>query len=1179
MSVRFRRALLWAGCLGGVAAAALAARAEAAAAPGPADSTVALGWNELLRESERLVFEPGEARKSLRHHFLQFGSEAVRAGDSLLVRNRDYGIDYGRGVVFLLSRPADSTELDIEYLFLPGPRQRTFRAAEIATREAALAATAVVPAPGPEGQAGAPARSSALGAPPATPGRDGVPSTLQLTGSNSIGVSFGRNREASLDQSLRVEVAGDLGEDLKVNAVLADDNLPVTAEGSTEELGDLNKIFIEMQGPVVGGVIGDYAVGRTQGDLVDFRRDLRGGELRLDFKSQKLAVGAGLAKGNFETATFRGVEGKQGPYELLSARRIELSTIVPGSERVYLDGRVLRRGENQDYVIDYDRGELRFMNRRRITADSEVAVDFQVNGSGYRRQTYDARHDGKLGRFELHGLLFSEGDDREAPFSGPYKPDEIAALEAAGDQPVVAPGIDTVGPGRGLYRYDALDSTIVRYDPVAGDLEVEFYEAGARLGAYDDSLDAFSGRRIFVHRGSGRGSFEIGRLLVPASQHRLASAQLTGAPWRGARLQGEFSISGFDANVFSAQGDDDNNGEAIDLRLDAGRQAMDGTGGAGMALHVGQLSSRFHAPGRARQPFYYKEWNAESDSLRGTERIAEATAGYGFGGERRWLRLDANAGRLDRGDDLVTDRLQFDAVLGRDPQRGLDFRAQVLDSERPVLGPDAGRQRDFLRAGGRYRLGRLLPELRLERDEFVRADADSLARASYRYLDLVARLGVFETARTTVTLEAGRRDTDARRSAAERASGLEEWRPSRRNDTYGVDLRVRPTSSLDAELDLSRRTNEPQGEESGAMSRSDLARTLVTWAPRDRAARAEWRYELSDETVRSLQQVFVLAPDGKGDYDAEGRPLGRDLGTHDKVVRFAGEVEPVSQIETSLRFDLGGPAGWGLGLPDTSKSWVRRNLSLTQIVSLKEQSRSDHIGRLALLVPSEFQNGSTVFGSFKARQEWSFLNASTADALRLFLELQNDLDGRLVDNAVHDRQRSGTVRYEHTGVQRWTWGGEAAVALRERSGRLEGAVLGRPSSGTFHVLSARGVVRAGLRPTPSERLGVDLEILRQKDEVSETRQLLLTATPTVTLAPTRNLRLLGTVAATQVFEDKPELALAPYFFDPPGTKTSVSLLGSYRLGRSLQFNVNYSGIRGTDGRFTYDAKAETRAIF
>ena len=66
---------------------------------------------------------------------------------------------------------------------------------------------------------------------------------------------------------------------------------------------------------------------------------------------------------------------------------------------------------------------------------------------------------------------------------------------------------------------------------------------------------------------------------------------------------------------------------------------------------------------------------------------------------------------------------------------------------------------------------------------------------------------------------------------------------------------------------------------------------------------------------------------------------------------------------------------------------------------------------------------------------------------------------------------------------------------------------------------------------------------------------------------------------TRVFEDKPAGVLAPFFFDAPGTRTTTSLTGSYRLGQNLNLNLTYSGLRYTDGRSTYDVKAETRAIF
>ncbi|MFQ5598975.1 MAG: hypothetical protein ACE5G2_00320, partial [Candidatus Krumholzibacteriia bacterium] len=277
-----------------------AAHPEAPAAP--------LAWTDLLREEERVVFESGAARRQLAHHFLQFGSEVVQAGDSVLVRNRDYGIDYARGVLFLLSPAAGALALRVTYLHLPGPRHRQFRAAEVVSRDEALGTKAGSRDAG--GTPGAPTR-------PATPGPDGrslsLPPGLQLIGSKSIGVSFGRNREASLEQSLRVQVSGQLGDDMRVNAVLSDDNLPVLPEGNTEELGDLNKVFIEMQGPVIGGVVGDFDLERREGEFVRFERELRGGEARFHVGRQRLALSAGLARGELLTATFRGTEGKQGP--------------------------------------------------------------------------------------------------------------------------------------------------------------------------------------------------------------------------------------------------------------------------------------------------------------------------------------------------------------------------------------------------------------------------------------------------------------------------------------------------------------------------------------------------------------------------------------------------------------------------------------------------------------------------------------------------------------------------------------------------------------------------------------------------------------------------------------------------------------------------------------------------
>lgn len=1155
----------------GLAAALVAARIAAqpttppdgTALPAPANTS--LGWTELLREQEDVRFEAGDSRHELRHHFLQFGSEVVEAGDSVLVRNRDYGIDYARGVLFLLQPAREPHEFRVHYLHVPGPRERQYRAAHIVSREEALAAARATAAAPPGTGAGVAPEGS-------DPRALSLPPGLQLVGSKTIGVSFGRNREASLEQSLRVQVAGNLGDALTVNAVLSDDNLPVVPEGNTEELGDLNRVFIEVQGPVIGGVVGDFDLTRHEGEFVRFERELRGGEARLRVGAQEMRVAAGLARGELLTATFRGTEGKQGPYELLSARRLQSSTILPGSERVYLDGRLLRRGDKQDYVIDYTRAELRFTSSQRITADSEIAVDYLASTQTFSRQTTTSLLALQKDSWRLQGFFMREGDDRDNPVGDDLTDEDIAALAAAGDQVAIGPGIQEVGAGNGLYRRDAVDSTVVVYDPLNGDLDVQFYETGAGRGAYEDQLDPLTGRRFFEFRGAGLGAFEIGRLLPPPARNQLVTASFSGAPWTGARLVGEASVSDFDANLFSPQGDTDNQGEAIDVSFDSGEQRV-GRGHLGAAVHLSQLSSRFVSPGRGRSGFYYKEWNAEQDTLQGTERLGETTLRYALGGQRPWARVAGNLGRLDRGDDLMTDRLQMDAGLGSS-ERGIDARWQSLDTQRRTLGRE--RTRRFGRGGARYRLGPFLPQVRLERDEFVRSEIDSFVRPSYRYLDTRYTLGIGRGALRT-SLEFGRRDTEARTSDEAQAAGAAAWRDDRRNDTWGVTVVGRLAASVNTELAWSRRSNEPRGQGSQAATRSDLARAFVGWRPQRRALRTELRYEISDEDVRKLEQVLVRSADGRGDYDAEGRPVGKDQGEYDKVFRFLGDVESVKQLETSWRLELGGRTLGG-ARRDSSVSWWRRNLSLVQVLSVQEQTRDDSRA-LYLLQPRAFQGDGTVFGSFRARQEWGLLNGVRDRSLRVLLSWEDDLDARSGGEPIDSRRGSLTLRYERTGHLAWTWGADAELGLRDRQGPLDAVVPGRPSSDTFDVRQQAAEGRLGYRLSPSQRVGMDLRLARQRDRLSDVLQHLVSLAPSAILVPVRDLRLFVNVTATRVFEQRPVGAVPPFLFEAPGTRANAALTGSYRIGRNLNLNLTYSAVRSTDGRFTYDVKAETRAIF
>ena len=93
----------------------------------------------------------------------------------------------------------------------------------------------------------------------------------------------------------------------------------------------------------------------------------------MKLRSSLLLAGA-RTKGEFASITFRGIEGKQGAYLLTDRLGNAGVSVVAGSERVWLDGERLKRGKDNDYVIDYRAGEVEFSERRPITAESEITI-------------------------------------------------------------------------------------------------------------------------------------------------------------------------------------------------------------------------------------------------------------------------------------------------------------------------------------------------------------------------------------------------------------------------------------------------------------------------------------------------------------------------------------------------------------------------------------------------------------------------------------------------------------------------------------------------------------------------------------------------------------------------------------------------------------------------------------
>lgn len=488
---------------------------------------------------------------------------------------------------------------------------------------------------------------------------------IEKRGSISRGIIAGNNQNLSVNSSLNLQLAGRLNERFSLVAAIADQNIPIQPDGNTQQLQDFDQVYIQVYDDNNRITAGDYQIIRNDGYFMQFNKRLQGGRVESSIHPIKedssqvlqLEASAAVSRGKFARKTIQGVEGNQGPYRLTGAENEPFIVVLSGTERVYLDGRLLTRGQEHDYVINYNTAEITFTAKMPITKDRRIVAEFQYSDRNYARSLLYGAANYKSKRAEVELAFYSEQDAKNQPLQQELSDQQKDVLRTIGDSlnQAVASSVDSVGFSENQILYARIDTSY--YDPVL-DLTIP----AENVLVYATDPDSAQYQAAFSNVGQGNGNYvfdrqvAFGRIfrwvppvngvpqgdhepviqLISPKQRQMVVARANYQISEQLKASVEWAGSKDDINTFSTADRADDFGMGTKVLID-GKQPIAGKWSALGKLDYEFVHRDFEQVERFRSVEFDRDWNIRDVLIPDNQNIIGAGVGADYNDEAQVL--------------------------------------------------------------------------------------------------------------------------------------------------------------------------------------------------------------------------------------------------------------------------------------------------------------------------------------------------------------------------------------------------------------------------------------------------------------------------------------------------------------------------------------------------------------
>jgi hypothetical protein len=473
---------------------------------------------------------------------------------------------------------------------------------------------------------------------------------INSNGSLGRSLSFGNRQDAVFNSSLNLQLNGYMGDSILINAAISDNNIPIQPDGNTQNLNEFDQVYIRFSKDNWKLSVGDLDIRQSDLYYLNFYKRLQGlsfeTENRINTRTNNSLLASGaIAKGKFTRNIFQGVEGNQGPYRLKGANQEQFFIVLAGTERVFIDGQMMQRGEDQDYTINYNTAEITFMQKQMISKDKRIQVEFEYADRNYLNTQLFFNNKLEINKkLQVSVGYFGNGDARNSPINQTLNANQKQFLSDVGDNTLNAfyPSAveDTFATGNILYQ--KIDSTyavgkkatVYVYQPAKrSDLySLSFIDVGAGAGNYVIDPNAAANGKVYkwiapnAQTGAKSGNYEPVVLLVAPKKQSLVSVATTWNMNNQTQLVADMAVSRFDLNRFSSKDKSNDDGYAARLILKNKKNLQEKKGlSLESDLNLEYASATFRPIERLRSVEFTRDWGLDLMAGAATEKILNAS--------------------------------------------------------------------------------------------------------------------------------------------------------------------------------------------------------------------------------------------------------------------------------------------------------------------------------------------------------------------------------------------------------------------------------------------------------------------------------------------------------------------------------------------------------------------------